>query len=50
RYKPVEGYNLTKKDIVGILARAEEHEIDSIKTENLYSFDGRDAFSLGQGQ
>ena len=50
RYKPVEGYNLTKKDIVGILAGAEEHEIDSIKTENLYSFDGRDAFSLGQGQ
>ena len=50
RYKPVEGYNLTKKDIVGILARAEEHEIDSIKTENLYSFDGRNAFSLGQGQ
>ena len=50
RYKPADGYNLTKKDIVGILARAEEHEIDSIKTENLYSFDGRDAFSLGQGQ
>jgi isocitrate dehydrogenase len=50
RYKPVEGYTLTKKDIVGILARADEHEIDSIKTENLYSFDGRDAFSLGQGQ
>ncbi len=50
RYKPVDGYTLTKKDIVGILARADEHEIDSIKTENLYSFDGRDAFSLGQGQ
>lgn len=50
RYKPADGYNLTKKDIVGILTRAEEHEIDSIKTENLYSFDGRDAFSLGQGQ
>jgi len=50
RYKPVDGYTLTKKDIVEILARADEHEIDSIKTENLYSFDGRDAFSLGQGQ
>ncbi len=50
RYKPVEGYTMTKMDIVDILARAEEHEIDSIKTENLYAFDGVDSFSLGQGQ
>jgi isocitrate dehydrogenase len=24
--------------------------IDVIKTENLYQFDGKDAYSLGQGQ
>lgn len=27
-----------------------DHEIDVIKTENLYHFDGQPAFSLGQGQ
>ncbi|MFZ1585114.1 MAG: hypothetical protein WAT40_10160, partial [Saprospiraceae bacterium] len=26
------------------------HQIDSIKTENLYEFDGKAAYSLGQGQ
>jgi len=27
-----------------------EAQIDVIKTENLYEFDGKKAFSLGQGQ
>ncbi|MEM6966522.1 MAG: hypothetical protein AAF573_17290, partial [Bacteroidota bacterium] len=30
--------------------QAEEHDIDTIKTENLYAFDGELAFSMGQGQ
>jgi isocitrate dehydrogenase len=50
RYKPVEGHVPTKADIIELLQLAEQHGLDSIKTENLYSFDGVDAYSLGQGQ
>lgn len=50
RYKPKDGYSMRKSDIINLLNKAEEHHIDTIKTENLYSFDGVDAFSLGQGQ
>lgn len=50
RYKPKEGYSMRKSDIIDLLSKAEEHHIDTIKTENLYSFDGVEAYSLGQGQ
>ncbi len=50
RFKPVEGETITKSDIIQLLSNAEDKGIDVVKTENLYSFDGRQAFSLGQGQ
>ena len=50
RYKPKDGYSMRKSDIINLLNKAEEHHIDTIKTENLYSFDGVEAYSLGQGQ
>lgn len=50
RFKPANEAAMTKKDIIQLLAAAEDHGIDTIKTENLYSFEGRPAFSLGQGQ
>ena len=50
RFKPAEGKTITKKDIIQLLANAESSNIDTIKTENLYAFDGKPAFSLGQGQ
>ena len=50
RFKPGKGYQLTKGDIINLLNSAENLGIDTIKTENLYSFDGKDAYSLGQGQ
>lgn len=50
RFKPTEGYQFTNKDIVHLLDAAVTNGIDVIKTENLYSFDGKTAFSLGQGQ
>ena len=50
RFKPEEGRQVTKKDIIELLAKAHENGIDSIKTENLYSFNGKAAYSLGQGQ
>jgi len=46
----VEGKTITKKDIITLLTKADENSIDAIKTENLYSFNGVQAFSLGQGQ
>lgn len=50
RYKPTEGSTITKSDIIGLLAASLEAGIDVVKTENLYAFDGKPAFSLGQGQ
>jgi isocitrate dehydrogenase len=44
------GSTFTKKDIVQMLFHATEKDIDVIKTENLYEFDGKAAYSLGQGQ
>lgn len=42
--------SLNNKEIVELLARAIAHDIEVIKTENLYHFDGKAGFSLGQGQ
>jgi isocitrate dehydrogenase len=50
RFKPLEGKSISKQNIVELLQGAIEKNIDAIKTENLYSFDGKPAFSLGQGQ
>jgi isocitrate dehydrogenase len=50
RFKPEEGVELLKSDIIKLLTNAIEADIDTIKTENLYSFDGKAAYSLGQGQ
>ncbi|MFM7822629.1 MAG: NADP-dependent isocitrate dehydrogenase, partial [Bacteroidota bacterium] len=50
RFKPTVGSNMNKIDIVELLRSAESFKIDVIKTENLYSFDGKPGFSLGQGQ
>jgi isocitrate dehydrogenase len=41
---------ITKEDIIHLLTSAGEKGIDIIKTENLYEFDGKSAYSLGQGQ
>ena len=50
RFKPTRGKTIKKQEIITLLQLAEIHEIDIIKTENLYEFDGKAAFSLGQGQ
>ena len=50
RFKPTEGNFITKKVIIELLTNAVTENIDTIKTENLYAFDGKPAFSLGQGQ
>ncbi|AWH86511.1 NADP-dependent isocitrate dehydrogenase [Flavobacterium album] len=50
RFKRTDGGVLSKKEIIGLLESAESHNLDIIKTENLYKFDGKDVYSLGQGQ
>ncbi|PLK46136.1 MULTISPECIES: NADP-dependent isocitrate dehydrogenase [unclassified Emticicia] len=50
RFKPAEGKAIDKNDIIELLGKALAENIDTIKTENLYAFDGKPAYSLGQGQ
>lgn len=50
RFTPANGHAIEKKHIVNLLGSAAESNIDTIKTENLYEFDGKPAYSLGQGQ
>ena len=50
RFKPTEREFIYKADIIQLLTNALTENIDTIKTENLYAFDGKAAFSLGQGQ
>ncbi len=50
RFKPTEGNQMSKEAIIQLLNGALEKGIDTVKTENLYTFDGKMGFSLGQGQ
>jgi isocitrate dehydrogenase len=50
RFKPANGLLMNKEEIVGLLNKAMEKNIDTIKTENLYAFNDKPAYSLGQGQ
>jgi len=42
--------NINKHQIIDLMTKAESLGIDVIKTENLYTFDGKKSYSLGQGQ
>ena len=50
RFKPNDGKAFEKNHIIALLSNALSTEIDVIKTENLYEFDGKLGYSLGQGQ
>jgi isocitrate dehydrogenase len=50
RFKPVAGKKIEKEHIIQLLQQTLNHNIDAIKTENLYEFDGVAKYSLGQGQ
>jgi isocitrate dehydrogenase len=49
RFMAGEGH-MDKSAIIELLQNAMREDMDTIKTENLYAFDGKAAFSLGQGQ
>ena len=40
----------SKTALIALLVAAEAQGLDVVKTENLYAFDGKAAYSLGQGQ
>ena len=50
RFKPVKGASITKQSIIELLSQGIQFDLDIIKTENLYAFDGVEKYSLGQGQ
>lgn len=50
RFKPSENQKIQKEHIIQLLQGALHQEIDTVKTENLYDFDGKAGYSLGQGQ
>lgn len=50
RYVGASGQPVESADVIHILSNALGETIDTIKTENLYAFDGKPAFSMGQGQ
>ncbi|MFD1063224.1 NADP-dependent isocitrate dehydrogenase [Winogradskyella litorisediminis] len=50
RYALKDGKTMNKSRIIDIMQAAMANNIDIIKTENLYTFDGKRGYSLGQGQ
>jgi isocitrate dehydrogenase len=50
RFMAVSGQKLDHHDIVELLGNAARGGMDFIKTEHLYTFDGKPGYSLGQGQ
>ena len=50
RFEMPEDENASKKSVIDILNQSLNLDIDVIKTENLYTFDGLRGYSLGQGQ
>lgn len=50
RFIAESGKVASKAEIISVLSQAEELGVDVVKTENLYEFNGKAAFSLGQGQ
>lgn len=50
RFVPSAGGALRFDEVLALLRRVHEGGFDVIKTEHLYEFDGRPAYSLGQGE
>ena len=50
RFKSAGGNKITAENIIELMTQSLQNDLEIIKTENLYAFDGVQAFSLGQGQ
>ncbi|MFD1738025.1 NADP-dependent isocitrate dehydrogenase [Bacillus salitolerans] len=50
RFEFINTESATNKEIIDLLNRIQEADLDFIKIENLYKFNGERGYSLGQGQ
>lgn len=50
RFMAPDGVVISHQQVIALLQRLADAELDFIKTEHLYNFDGQPGFSLGQGQ
>jgi isocitrate dehydrogenase len=50
RFQPKQGGAVTPRQILSLLDRCLASNIEVVKTEHLYSYDGKPGYSLGQGQ
>ena len=50
RFVSNEGKDVSHKDVIDLLATFNSENLEVIKTENLYTFDGKIGYSLGQGE
>ncbi|MEM9251344.1 MAG: NADP-dependent isocitrate dehydrogenase [Planctomycetota bacterium] len=50
RFVPTETETISRYDVLKLLHRLAHHGLDFIKTEHLYTFDGKPGYSLGQGE
>jgi isocitrate dehydrogenase len=50
RFMGKDGAEISHRDVVTLLDRLAGGNVDFIKTEHLYTFDGQPGYSLGQGQ
>lgn len=50
RFQSIDNKPIGRADVIALLQRIDEAGFDFIKTEQLYLFDGKRGFSLGQGQ
>lgn len=50
RFKSADGNKIAAENIIELMKQSLQNDLEIIKTENLYAFDGVQAFSLGQGQ
>ncbi|MBS1635675.1 MAG: NADP-dependent isocitrate dehydrogenase [Bacteroidetes bacterium] len=50
RFKAKNGNQVQPKEVLDVMMKTMDAGLDVIKTENLYNFNGKAAYSLGQGQ
>ena len=50
RFKPADGKPLVYSDVIELLKNVNGIELEIIKTENLYTFDGVAGYTAAQGQ
>ena len=50
RFQPASGSTIDHSEIINLLTRVRDANIDFIKIETLSNYDGQAGYSLGQGQ